>query len=368
MEIKLFSKTLLFLILTILVLAGGFLIYLTLSEYKPQTILPVQVIRQRDSFLEPEEILTITSFNIGYASLDRDTDFFFDGGTMSRGISKEQVENNLSQIITFLSSLDSDFYLLQEVDEKATRSYGIDQHKRLSETFSDHSSSFAINYQVPWVPVPLTRPMGHVRAGLLTLSRYSVTDATRYALPGEFSWPMRVFELDRCLLESRIPIDNGKELVIAHLHLSAYDKGGFIRNQQIAFLESYAMQEYANGNYVVLGGDWNHLLAKNPEEKRARLSANWPDWLQLLPKDFLKEFNWAFSENVPSNRTVDAPYNPKTTFVSTIDGFLLSPNIEIMNINEHDLGFAFSDHNPVTVQIKLIPDHIEDNDSESSEA
>lgn len=353
---KFLIKAVLALVLVLALLVGGLVVYVTLGEYKPGAVLPMQINKQRESMVAADELLSMTTFNIGYAGLDRDTDFFFDGGTMSRAISKQRVESNLAGILEFLSAIDSDFYLLQEVDENSSRSYGVNQVKTISAAFEYHSTSFAPNYQVAWVPLPFTRPMGRVQSGLVTLSNYIVTDATRRSLPGEFSWPMRVFELDRCILESRLPVTNGKELVIAHIHLAAYDKGGFIRNQQVAFLQTYAREEYEKGNYVVLGGDWNHLLAANPEEKRARLSATWPDWLQLLPKNYLTEFNWAFDESVPTNRTIEAPYDPKTTFVSNIDGFLLSPNIEIISVSGHDLGFRFSDHNPVTVQFRLQPD------------
>lgn len=351
---KTLLKVLLTIILSVVLLIGGLVGYLALTEYRPQPIIPVQLRGgQQDRALSPGDELIVTSFNIGYAALDQDTDFFMDGGTMSRGISKERVEANLTKIVDFLKWQDSDIYLIQEVDQKSTRSYSVDQRAKISDSLEDYDSSFGINYQVGWVPVPLQQPMGKVLSGILTLSKFTVSDTSRYVLPGEYSWPTRLAQLDRCLLESRIPLTNRKELVIAHVHLSAYDEGGFIRNQQLSFLEEYARSEYAKGNYVIIGGDWNHLLSKNPDEFRARHSANWPDWLQLLPRDFLSEFKWAYDEEIPTNRSLEAPYNPKTSFVVTIDGFLVSPNIEILEVRGHDLGFQFSDHNPVTVRLRL---------------
>jgi hypothetical protein len=58
-------------------------------------------------------------------------------------------------------------------------------------------------------------------------------------------------------------------------------------------------------------------------------------------------------EEVASNRCVDRPYNPATTVVQTIDGFLVSPNVEIVAVQGTDLGFENSDHNPVTAVFKL---------------
>lgn len=363
---KLVFKAVFSILLIVLILGGAFLGYLSLTEYKPEPAVPVQIFQHQQKVLEPKTEFSITSFNIGYASLDKDTDFFMDGGTMSRASSRERVEQNLAGIIQFLQTQDSHIYLLQEVDENSSRSFKINQRERITKALPQYSSSFALNYQVAWVPVPLTRPMGRVTSGIQTLSKFSVHEATRFSLASEASWPTRLAHLKRCLLESRLPVANGKELVLAHIHLSAFDLGGVIRNQQLEFIESYARQELAKGNYVIIGGDWNHLLAENPQEKRARLSANWPFWLELLPQDFLPEFTWAFDEEVPTNRTVEAPYDPRTTFVSTIDGFLISPNVEIIQVSTHDLGFELSDHNPVTVTLRLLDPHqleIEENDN-----
>lgn len=349
---KVILKLFLTIALAILILAGGFLGYLAFTEYKPQDVIPVQLINQQDKTLAIGDEITITSFNIGYAALDRDTDFFLDGGTMSRGISQERVQENLGKVISFLKEQNSDLYLIQEVDEKSTRSYSVNQKVDISE-LPGYSSSYGINYQVGWVPVPLKEPMGKVLSGIMTLSKLTVDETFRHTLPGQYSWPTRLAHLNRCMLETRIPLEDDTELVIGHIHLSAYDEGGFIRNQQLTFLQEFARREYEKGNYVILGGDWNHLLAENPQEKRARYSAVWPDWLQLLPADFLSEFVWAFDEVIPSNRSVEAPYDPKNSFVVTIDGFLVSPNIEVIEVYGHDLQFDFSDHNPVTTRLRL---------------
>lgn len=350
---KFLFRTLRILLAVLIILAGGLIGYLSITEYRVEDILPIQISRQQDLLVNETDELTITTFNIGYASLDKEVDFFMDGGSMSRGLSQERVKQNLDGIIEFLESANSDFYLLQEVDESSTRSFRVNQREQIWQTLSDYSSSYAINYQVGWVPVPLLNPMGKVLSGIQTLSRFTVHDATRVALPSESNWPVRLAHLKRCLLESRIPVNNGKQLVIVHIHLSAYDQGGTIRNKQLMLLEEYARREVEAGNYVIIGGDWNHLLAENPAERQARLSAVWPDWLQILPDDFLAEFKWAFDENVPSNRSLDAPYNPGKSFLVTIDGFLVSPNIEILEVYGHDLNFEFSDHNPVTLKFRF---------------
>lgn len=71
------------LVLTVL-LCGGLILYLSITEYKPAEAMPVQILQQQNRPIDAASELTITTFNIGYAALERDVDFFMDGGTMSR--------------------------------------------------------------------------------------------------------------------------------------------------------------------------------------------------------------------------------------------------------------------------------------------
>ena len=55
---------------------------------------------------------------------------------------------------------------------------------------------------------------------------------------------------------------------------------------------------------------------------------------------------------VPSCRNADGPYNDKQ-FVLTVDGFIVSDNVTVTGSNVNDLGFKYSDHNPVYMTFKL---------------
>ena len=37
-----------------------------------------------------------------------------------------------------------------------------------------------------------------------------------------------------------------------------------------------------------------------------------------------------------------------------IDGFIISPNVELISVETLDAGFEFADHNPVQLKVKLI--------------
>lgn len=330
------------------VVCGVLLLYVTVADYKPPAKQDLLAERNTGPELRVGVPFTVTTFNIGYAGLDRAQDFFMDGGTMSRSSSKMQTEANLDAFVGFMDKHRSDIYLLQEVDRKASRSYKVDEVRRVQESLPEYSAIFALNYKVPWVPVPVFRPMGSVQSGLLTLSKYRSIANTRYDLPGKEKWPVQLFELDRAMIESRYALDNGKELVVVNLHLSAFDKGGEIRKVQLEFLSAYITEEVDKGNYMIVGGDWNHAL---PGTDSAAFPATqgWPEWLQPFPEGFAPDgFVWGVDPGTPTVRTLDTAYYEGVNFLAVIDGFLVSPNVEVVEVTGTSLGFENSDHNPVT--------------------
>ncbi|NBG88843.1 endonuclease/exonuclease/phosphatase family protein [Isachenkonia alkalipeptolytica] len=300
-----------------------------------------------------DKIYRATTFNIGYGGLDRNQDFFFDGGKNSRGESKAVVQKNLEAMTSFLLEQNSDFLMIQEIDRKASRSYDIEQYEYLQNELRGYGSSFAYNYNALWVPLPVFNPMGYANAGLGTFSRYRVSEALRHQLEGQESWPMILAELDRCLLETRIPLDNGESLVLINLHLSAYDKGGELRKQQVEHVIRYMEELYKEGNYVVLGGDWNQLLGTKQLED-PEFKDHWPEWLVQAPDSLTDSgFIWGIDEEVMTVRDLATAYVPGETFETIIDGFLVSPNVEILEVQGHDLGYENTDHNPVSMEFRL---------------
>jgi endonuclease/exonuclease/phosphatase family metal-dependent hydrolase len=330
-----------------------FLGYVTITEEVPKDVIKLEVEDNNQKVLEVGEPFSATIFNIGYGGLDQDQDFFMDGGKGSRSSSEEQTLNNLENMLSFLQKVDSDFILIQEIDVKSRRSYDTNQVAMFEEGLSGYGSTFAYNYNTPWVPVPILKPMGYANSGLSSFSKYQIEEATRYQLPGRESWPRQLFELDRAIVETKIPVSNGKYVRMVNVHLSAYDKGGKIRAQQVVFLKKYMNEHYKNGDYVILGGDWNQLLSDVQLNDPAFMK-EWPEWLVQLPEDFTDGgFQWAVDSTVWTVRDDVKPYVAGENFVTIIDGFLVSPNIEIVEVKGHDLGFEHSDHNPVTTTLKL---------------
>ncbi|WP_235436166.1 endonuclease/exonuclease/phosphatase family protein [Gottschalkia purinilytica] len=333
----------------------GLIVYTIIKDYRPDKEVSLDIENNQSKILKREDVISGITFNIGYGGLDEGRDFFMDGGKMSRSESKEKTQYNLEKMIETLSDKKVDFIFLQEIDIDSSRSFHINQVDYYRNEMKGYGSTFGKNYDVPWVPVPFTRPMGKALSGIMTFSKYKIDKAIRYSLPGEYNFLVQLFQLDRCIVENRILVEDGKELVLINVHLSAYDKEGVIREEQSMFLKSFVEKEYEKGNYVVVGGDWNQLMPNVDNNKLNPKRLNYmPDWLVPLSQNFNpKGFKWAVDIQTPTVRSIDKPYKKGENFVTVIDGFLVSNNLEILETKGIDLDFKYSDHNPVYVKLKL---------------
>ena len=346
-------RLLLVLILLAVIAFGGLVVFLSVTEYKPAASETLEVRSLSEAPSVPADGLTVLSWNIGYAGLGQEQDFFMDGGTHSRPGSSELVSRHLAGIAESIEIQGADLVLLQEVDVDSSRTYGIDETTILAENTAVH----ALNYSCPFVPIPFP-PMGKINSGLFTTTGYTISDAERISLPCPFSWPFSTANLKRCLLVSRLPIEGrDAELVAVNLHLEAYDDGeGKIAQtrQLMDFLE----EEYKKGNYVIAGGDFNQLFPGGQEAFPNTHPDLWNPGA-LEERSLPDGFRFVCDPGTPSCRLLNQPYNPsdtENTQYYLIDGFIVSPNMEVGSVETVDLGFVNSDHNPVRVELSFLPD------------
>lgn len=326
------------------------------TEFKPE---PQEVLQPEGNPKEKivqDSIITLLSWNIGYAGMGAETDFFYDGGTMMRP-SKELNQRYLENILRYLKANNNlDFILLQEVDKRSKRSYFTDQTGAIRSMFPEFSSVFAKNYDVLFVPAPLLNPMGRVEAGMLTMSRYKPSTSLRISFPGNYDWPTRLFTLKRCFILQRFPLKNGKDLVVINTHNSAFDDGT-LRLKQLEKLKETVIDEYQKGNFVVVGGDWNMNPPGFEPQQIINGDLSVPNSLGNIPKDiFPAGWQWLYDPTKPSNREVIAGYVKNQTPTTIIDFFLISPNINPLSAETEDQAFAFSDHNPLFINLLLSKD------------
>ena len=113
--------------------------------------------------------------------------------------------------------------------------------------------------------------------------------------------------------------------------------------------------EYDAGNYVIVGGDMNKDLLGDSSEYFGGDKESHP-WAKTFPTELLPdsfEIVGPIDENNPTPcRNADAPYT-ENTFVLTVDGFIISSNVELVDANVLNAEFKYSDHNPVYMDFIL---------------
>jgi endonuclease/exonuclease/phosphatase family metal-dependent hydrolase len=347
-----FKKVIKLILVFIALLIIGFLGligYATISDYRPEEKTEIYRSNKPVRLTDTAEI-TLISWNIGYCGLDKDMDFFYDGG--KKVITpRNRFFENLEAVKDFFRKNDSiDFFLVQEIDKRSKRSYYVDQFVELEKLLEDYSAFFAINYKVFFVPLPPSSPMGKVLSGIATFSKYRPLSSVRYQFPGEYAFPKQLFLLDRCFLVNRYPLENGKELLVINTHNEAFDPGD-IRKAQMAYLREFLESEFKKGNYIITGGDWN----QTPPGFKPDFSINKINTEQMMMNSgyLPDEWGWLYDSKTPTNRSVVAAYDPATTTTTVIDHFLISPNIKSVFMDCINLGFESSDHNPVRIKIIL---------------
>lgn len=343
-------RIMLYLILIIIVGFISLVVIASLRDYKPDEKTLVYTTEHADIVPTWTEIDLLT-WNIGYSGLSKDMDFFYDGGKKVRP-EKDIVERNINGVIDYLKTCDTvEYILLQEVDKRSKRSYKINQFDLIAKNFPNYWSYFGMNYDVFFVPVPVTEPMGSVRSGLQTLSMQKPKSVYRYSFPGNYAFPKNLFMLDRCFMVNTYELDNGKDFLVINTHNSAYDDGT-LRARQMQYLKKFLLNEYQKGNYIIVGGDWN----QSPPDFEPEYTEDVFDEVNLtrLDSEYLpSDWKWAFDGKVPTNRRVMIPYKRGETPTTVIDFFLVSPNILVHDVRSVDMEFEYSDHQPVILKIFL---------------
>ena len=352
-------KTFKIIIRVVAVVIAVFLLLLvlaTITEYRPDNITELSPSHEILAAEGTPGGLSLLSWNLGYCGLGSETDFFMEGGSQKGRNSIESYRTALDNMIEFIGKQEPDICFLQEVDTKSYRSYKIDQSYILASAFSGYEQYYGLNFKSPFVPVPVQAPIGRVRSGVLTMSRFAVSEASRHSLPGSYGWPVKVFHLKRCALVSVIPSAvEGKEFYLINVHLSAYDNGN-LRKQQLEYLKNFITARYNEGHYVIAGGDWNSLFPGVSVEDFGPYTTEeqYLFWVQKIPEDWTPaDWQWCFDKNIPTVRSLERPYKKGENFTSIIDGFLVSPNLKVDQVRGFNLNFENTDHNPVSVTVSI---------------
>ncbi len=352
----------------LVVFIGAYVIYMQTHYYRIKDYQPLSI-RQKlnhSNKLQTNTTYSAATYNVGFGAYNQKFSFFMDTGKMKDGTKTQgkygKAENeaavlqNTNGEINTMKKINADFMLFQEIDVDSSRSYHVNQVKKMSQNFANYEEIFANNFHSPYLLYPLNDPHGAVQSGLLSLSKYPVEQATRRKYPVSTSFITKFTDLDRCFTVMKIPVTNGHKLILINSHMSAYDKGGKMRVKQLKLLNSVMESEYKKGNYVIVGGDFNHTFGRKMLT-HFKSQQETPDWVSVLSsKDLAPDIRMVHAKNentVPTCRGTDIPYQKGKTYTTVIDGFLVSKNVQATseNINTE---FAYADHNPVKLSFKLL--------------
>ena len=339
----------------LLTFIGGVLIFASATTLKVKDTEEMEIKGNIANKIDVNNDINLLTWNTGYGALDERQDCYWDGGKGSIGESKEVVNENIDAIKSKINEVNPDIFFVQELDIDSKRSFYVDELASFEETFKNeaYENSFARNFKAGIVPLPLYNMTGKVDAGIATFSKYDMSSSTRVQLPIPFKWPMKLFNLKRCLLVNRLPIkDSNKELIMINLHLEAYsDSEG--KAKQLAMLMDLMQAEYDKGNYVIAGGDFNQTFSTVDLTKYPKRD----DWeCPVIDATNYKSFTFKMDDTHPTCRSLKTDYvgvDKENFQYYMIDGFVVSNNVTINSLKTLDLGFKNTDHNPVTMSIKL---------------
>jgi len=286
------------------------------------------------------DALNVTIWNLGYAGLGAESDFSVDGGKNYLPPSRAVTAKNLSGIKRELSATNADVILLQETARASLLTRGADSVAGASHALKGRDNAFSADFATLLTPPPFRS-----RHGLF--SSVGVGGGRREIVPLPLE-PQFILGMSRRLYHMhviRLPSTGGDWTVI-NLHLSAFDEGANVRLEQLRTVVRFAEAEFAKGNRVVIGGDWNYEFHR--PGRPTTTEEKFLFWVHPFPYDELPEgWSVAIDKETPSVRTNERPYQKDENFTTVIDGFILSPNVRAESVKARDLDFQFSDHQPV---------------------
>ncbi len=298
------------------------------------------------NLVDAGDTISILNWNIGYAGLGKESDFVMDGGENLLPPSIEIVEKNLAGIQKILQENKSDLYLIQEASEPDMLNLGVDVLGGIKEALPDTDWLFGYGYRTIFIP-----PILAIKNGTASFARIKTSPVKLIRLPNE---PTRIYGIlqRQYHIQVREFTDAGENpWVVINIHLSAFDEGGNVRVRQLEKLLEIAQKYYADGKRVVIGGDWNMQLAPTNFPHTTKEKDLF--WLKVLPRESLPaDWQLVFDPNVASVRTNERPYIKGENYTTIIDGYLVSPNVEVVSVKGLDTNFEYTDHQPVLVKLK----------------
>ncbi len=304
------------------------------------------------SFRSPEgsdwsgaDVMTLVTWNLGYAGLGRESDFFADGGDRYLPPSRTGVVANRDAIAAWLGASNADVILTQETARASVVNWWVEVKGAVDAALPGYGEAFYADFRTRLLPPPL-----RIRNGLATYGRGGLADAELWPLPSDgdpYDGPLR---RRYAALATRLNGPGGCWTVV-NVHTAAFDEGAALRRRQITAVLDRAAAEAAAGRRVIIGGDWNLRLVGTDFPHTSKPEDLF--WVHDFPADLLPA-GWrvAADPRTPTVRTNERPYAPEQNYTAVIDGFLIGPGVTVEAVEGIDLGFRHSDHQPVRLTVR----------------
>jgi len=342
------------LILAFAILASVVLILIAVYQYRPAEVVEIDLPSgwQDSPQLSFDREYSLLSWSIGFGSRNSSSDNFMEGGYGVRARNRQVVRENLEGIYAEIAEHDPDLILLQAIDHESKRSFNLRQDEILGEALG--YGVYTPNHKA-YIPRPWP-PLGRTDAGLAGFSKLKVSSAVRLQLTNNYSWPARMYSIRHCLEVLRLPVENEEaELILINLDLKSY--AGDTKNLESQMKELFEVieSERALGNYVIAGGDFGQTLLPFSDLSYKSENPHWEPSL-LDSKSLPEGFTLVYGDpDIATARLSDKPYDPESAEMTCFltDAFIVSDGIEIISCETFDLGFEFSDHNPLLLNFSL---------------
>jgi len=361
---RLLIRTIQGLVVLAILIATGFLGLVWFLNYHPAPQETMEIIRTGEgSIPSPGDRLKVLSWNVQYMA-GKSYVFYYDMPGFS-GPDKRPESTSITRTIEAVAALidreKPDIVLLQEMDEGASRTDMEDQAARLQSLLKQPYPfrTEAFYHKSRYIPHPMIQ--GSVGLKLTTLSRFPIREATRHQLslmPQD--WISQQFYLKRCVLECRIPLNNGTEIAVLNTHLDAFSQGTDTLKNQVSEVIQILEGLDREGTPWIIGGDFNLLppgqhallpkdvrLSYQPRSELTELCNRY----QVFPtvEETTGSHFKNFFTHFPNNPSVHAPDR-------TIDYIFRSANMkwitgEVIQQNT----WSISDHLPLLAQF-IIPE------------
>jgi len=366
---KYFSKLILGLIAILTLLSGLVVLFIRRITLQPAAV-QAEIVKERLSpnnslnkdpaqILKPAQNLKIMSYNVQYMA-GKNNFFFYDGGPDERP-STDEITKSFHEVARIIQEEDPDIILLQEVSDGAKATDYEDQLTRLltllPASYRYHTSAFY--WQSLFVPHPKIR--GSVGMKLSIISKYYINLAMRHQLPlTPTNWLYQQFNFKRAVLEARLPVVGGNDLLIFNTHLDAFTMGTSILKEQVDFINKLLAQRTQTGYEWIIGGDFNLIPPNQYTHIIEPAQAYFKEKTEILP--LYQNYQAAIPDMSTFNKTLVKPWftffpnDPRYPEpVVTLDHVFFSEKLEITNryVRQHDT-MTVSDHLPLLVEC-IIP-------------